>query len=129
MGQVENLDHVRNIADRLTAVAEGRAYVDDSGEFVYVDDSEDIPEEYEAAGMWDYFEDVLDIDFIITSELDYKSVRLCVACGGPSIYVDTDDNSVQLYWWGERASCSFPSYVGEAIDEAASELYSMKAGR
>lgn len=124
--RIDNEAHVRAIVEDLYAVADGRAYIDSDGVLATVEDYSDVPEDAEPASMLDYFGDLLDIDFIVTSELEYKAARICIAWGGPSIYVDTRALEVQFYWWNEYASATFARYVGDCIDEFASELYELK---
>ena len=130
MVKSENVEHVRKIADDLEAIAEGRAYIDsDSLDMVIVEDAADVPDDAELAGMWEYFDDMLDIDFILDSEFEFKAARICVAWGGPSVYVDTYAHEVALYWWNEYARADLAGYVCDAVDEFAAELFAMKAGR
>lgn len=81
-------------------------------------------EEFEQLGLYDYFDgDVLDIDFTVNYQKEYKAVRICVAWGGPSIYIDTLSGNVELYWWTERASYRLRSDVIDALDEWAEEYF------
>ena len=78
----------------------------------------------ETASWYDYFSEVLDIEYRIAANKEtLNSVKLCVAVGGPNIYIDTGDNLVKLYWWGEYAEAYIPSDVSEQITEAFEELY------
>jgi len=73
--------------------------------------------------MYDYFDDVYDIEYRIDGSRQYKSVSLCIAYGGPSLYVDTGSRSVELYWWGDRASWHISPDTCDMIDECFEELY------
>ena len=78
----------------------------------------------ETASWYDYFSDVFDIEYRIAADKKtLKSVKLCVTVGGPNIYVDTGDNRVKLYWWGEYAEAYIPYDVSDQITEAFEELY------
>lgn len=56
--------------------------------------------------LYDYLEDTYDIKVTrcgIDRDAPIESVKICVAWGGPSIYIDTADCMVKLYWWADYA--------------------------
>ena len=65
----------------------------------------------------------LNIDFIIGSEGEYKSVILLDTFGGPNCYLKTDDKEYHLYWGGEHYSVPIDTKICEAIDEHFEEYY------
>lgn len=77
----------------------------------------------EQVTMYDYFSDCLDIEYRISGSGEYRSVELCVACGGPNIYVDTGSRTVKLYWWSDRADAPIFGDACEQIDAEFEELY------
>lgn len=77
----------------------------------------------EPESLYSYFEDCLDIEYRISGDGTYRSVEICVACGGPGIYVDTGSNNVKLFWGGDRAEWSIRSETGDMIDEIFEEYY------
>lgn len=131
----ENREHCISIAKELEAIADGRLYrcpecgnlyeIDDAGE----DQIHACPEcgseidEPEPATMYDYFSDCFDIEYRISGNGEYKSVELCVACGGPNIYVDTGTRTVKLYWWSDRAEAPIFGDACDQIDAEFEELY------
>ncbi len=132
----ENREHCKRIAEEIEAIAEGKFYrCPDCGELYEIDDDtdDDAPHtcpncgsetEYpEQATLYDYFSDVLDIEYRIGGRGDFRSVRLMVACGGPNIYVDTESQAVELYWWTDRASYHLTGDACEQIDSEFEELY------
>ena len=73
----------------------------------------DCGEEMEYMSFSDYFADNYGVEYrTYGRDEPINSVRICVAFGGPSIYVDTADHSVTGYWWGD--------YCEESIDFEAS---------
>ena len=133
-----NRDHCRRIAKELEQYAAGNVYkCPDCGEYITLRDDFDgdkykCPDcgtvheiEYlEQQTMWDYLEDCLDIEYRISSDREtVRSVQICVAWGGPSIYLDTETKNVELYWWGDRASYPMSYDVCDALDEWAQELW------
>jgi len=79
-------------------------------------------EEGEPVHGYDYLEDVLDIQYIVTSEKQYIGARVLVALGGPNIWINTQTKTIEGYWWDESA---FASYYDDEIglDEALEEIW------
>ena len=79
-------------------------------------------EEGEPVHGFDYLEDVLDIQYIVTSEKQYIGARVLVAFGGPNIWINTQTKTIEGYWWDESA---FASYYNDEIglDEALEEIW------
>lgn len=82
-------------------------------------------DDLETLGIYDYMEDVLDIEYRTGGRNadDLRSVRVMVACGGPNIYIDTASASVRLYWWGDKAEYPISYEARDAVDEWASEIW------
>ena len=129
-----NRNHCKSIADKIEAIVEGRLYkCPECGEYVednnlfcgcgcYVDlfgNEENEP--WEQVNFYDYFEDALDIDYIVNSNKEYKACRITIAFGGPNIYVNTWEKKVELHWWNEHADFYLSSDACDAIDEWAEE--------
>ena len=123
--QNENLEHVKGIAKELEDVAAGKIRKTKDGEYVTVEDEadDDLYEDCEVVSMMDFFEDCLDIKYLVNSDKTYNSVQLLVAYGGLNIYVSTITNQVELYWWGDVAKFPLSNDVVKAIDETFEELY------
>ena len=96
----------------------------ENGETVYKYSCGCVTEyEPEQMGIWDYMEDILDIDYIVNSRREYKACRILVAFGGPNIYINTDSGFVELYWWTDRARYALSRDAINAIDEWAEEYW------
>jgi hypothetical protein len=82
----------------------------------YETDNEDGPNAY------DYLKDVLDIQYIISSDKKYLGARVLVAFGGPNIWINTQTQTVEGYWWGDTCHIS---YLNDSLglDECLEELY------
>lgn len=88
----------------------------DCGEIHDVDD-------LEALGVWDYMDDVLDIEYRVSGRMELRSVQVMVACGGPNIYIDTGARAVKLFWWGDKAEFPLDPVACDGIDEWAEQLF------
>lgn len=134
----ENFEMCKSIAHEVEAYAEGNVYrCPECGETFRNDTSAFDPEtetytlpcgcstdeEPEQLSLYDYFEDLLDIDWILNSQKEYKACRILVAFGGPNIYIDTLSGYVELYWWNETARYKLLSETVSAIDEWAEEWW------
>ena len=136
----KNYEHVKSIADGLDEIANGYIYkCPECGEWVEVSDIksdtehglEICPEcgevmtydDFELVTMWDYFDEVYNIKYVMDSDKELESVKLMVACGGPNIWVDTDSGTVELYWWGDRATAYLSTDAIEQINELGKELF------
>lgn len=133
----ENRAHCRSIAQDLESYAAGNVYrcpdcdailelPDDVGDKYRCPDCGTVHEidELEQLSLWDYFDETYDIKYLIDSDCKtVNSVKICVAWGGPSIYIDTESRAVELYWWGDRASYPIDHDVCGEIDDWAQELF------
>jgi hypothetical protein len=71
---------------------------------------------------FDYIADVLDINWILDSNREFKGARLLVAFGGPNIWIDTAKQTVEGHWWGDSYTASY-SRDEMDIEGACSELF------
>lgn len=86
--------------------------------------AEDITEEGKEERIksaYDYLEDALDINYIVSSRGDYKGAEVLVAFGGPNIWIYTREQAVKGYWWGDKAEAHYTDNIG--LDEALEEIY------
>lgn len=77
----------------------------------------------EPMSAFDYLQDALDIEYVVSSKKEYLGARVLVAFGGPNIWINTRTKQVEGYWWGESF---IMSYHEDAIglDEALETLFS-----
>lgn len=140
----ENRNHCKAIAEDIDLYVNGDGYkcphcgcvhdFDDYGDehetvdggicYTCPECGEDIDEsELEALTIYDYFDDVFDIEYRIGSDKEYRSVCVMVACGGPNIYINTATKNVELYWWTDEASYPLSYEAVEQIDNYFEELF------
>ena len=84
--------------------------------------AEDITAGKEDAHKW--MEGVYNIEWITHQDHSYKAARLLVAGGGPNIWVNLQDMTVDGYWGSDRCSWGFMDNIG--LDDYLSELHANK---
>ena len=106
-------ERVNIIAKQLSELAEGKK----------------VDEEDECQDLYDYFDEVYDIEYRIDRSGEYKSVSLMIAFGGPNIYVDTNDSYVKLYWGSTYVEAPISYDISEEIDNIFEEYYRCMSNR
>lgn len=84
-------------------------------------------DEYEEASAGDYLRDVLDIEYLVTSDRQYKAARLLIAFGGPNAWIDTRTSRLEVAWWSAPEYRDLPSAFIDGLDEYLSEYWEMGA--
>lgn len=79
----------------------------------------------EIRDVYEYLEDVLDIEYIVNKNGDYLGARILVAFGGPNIWINTRTKQIEGYWWGDSCVMSY-SRDEMGIDEAVGELWACR---
>ena len=74
--------------------------------------------------MQDFMEDVYDIEWITFNDHSYKAARLMVAGGGPTVWVNTQDGTVDGYWGTDKVHWQYTDNIG--LDDYLSELHASK---
>ncbi len=107
-----------SIAEELEGYEYGSLiYTDGEG---FVDKTEENEDKDDGLSAWLGY--VLDIRVITDlNGKDLYGVRLCVACGGPNIYVDTEKEIVEGYWGTEHVTCGLSGSVCSSIDDLIEE--------
>ena len=110
--QNELFQQCRHIADQI-----------ESGE--YESSNKDESDDYLDQGAFDYLSDALDIEYTVNSKREYLGARVLVAFGGPNIWINTRNKTVEGYWWSDRAETNyFEDKLG--LDDALEELWNMR---
>jgi hypothetical protein len=104
----ENFEYCKRIAEELEQYINGEIVDDETGEELT---------------LYDYFNDVLDMEFIINSDLSYRAVKVYVTLGGPTVWIDTYTCCIELRWANESARYGLSSDTINAIDEVWEEYY------
>ena len=84
--------------------------------------AEEITAGKEDPAIWMY--DVYDVEWITFNDHSYKAARLMVAGGGPNIWVNTQDGTVDGYWGTDKVHWHYTDNIG--LDDYLSELHGCK---
>ena len=76
----------------------------------------------ETLSGFDYISDVLDVNWVLNHNREFKGARLLVAFGGPNIWIDTTKQTVEGHWWGDSFTASY-SRDEMDIEGACSEWF------
>ncbi len=87
-------------------------------------EKKDKLENCECCTLSEYFDDVLDIEYIVDRNKEYRGANITIATGGPHIEVRTQDKDVKLWWGGKEASWGLRYDTVNAIDDIFEEMYS-----
>lgn len=84
----------------------------------------DIEEAWQNGELMDYIDDnALDIEYTISSNMDFLGAEIAVALGGPSVYINTRDKRVEAYWGGDTGSYSLDSDLCDELDGLFEDMY------
>jgi hypothetical protein len=79
---------------------------------------------WETVSLWEWLDnELLDIEYRCTGRKEYRSAQICIAWGGPNIYIDTATKDVELYWGSERARYPVSYDAIDIIDEWAESYW------
>lgn len=87
------------------------------------DEREEREENGEPYDLYSYFNDVLDIEYTISSRGDFLGARIYVTLGGPNVWIDTREGYVKGAWGADRAESWIPCEIVDEINEIFSEYY------
>jgi hypothetical protein len=132
----EGRERCKHIAEELDAYADGNMYrcpecggiveipetVGDKFKCYHCGETSELSN-YEQLGIYDYMEDMLDIDFTVNRYKEYQSCSVCIGWGGPNIFIDTSDAYIKLYWGSTQEQYPIKYDTRDAVDEWAREYY------
>lgn len=78
---------------------------------------------WEEMSVYDYLSDTLDVTWIIDSRREYENSRWYVTLGGPTVWIDTESDCVQLRWGGKSACYGLSYDTSVAVNNAAEEMW------
>ena len=108
------------LEDDPTLVCEDEGYTFDEDSETWTDkDGEEIAIQTQSA--YDYLSDVLDIEYRVGGDKEYRSAEILVGFGSPNIWIDTQYTRVHGAWGGDRYATQYTDNMG--LDDACSELF------
>lgn len=84
---------------------------------------EAVNDDGEEIGFYDWAAEQLDHEYLIASDKSYRSVKVYVTLGGPTVWIDTDRREICGAWGSERAALWLPCEICDQIDDVYSEFY------
>ena len=103
----KNKEYCKAIAEELQSIYNG----------------EQTNEDGEPITLYDYFSDVLDFEYTISSNKEYQSVKIWVTLGGPNVWIDTSDSYIRLAWGTSREEYPLSYDIRDEIDSIFEEYY------
>ena len=77
------------------------------------------------ASALDYLRDVLDIQYLVTGDRQYRAARVLIALGGPNAWIDTRTGQLEVNWWSDPVFSALPYEFVRGLDETLEELWEM----
>lgn len=103
----ENREYCKMVAEEIEEYAAGKMVDDDGNEL----------------SLYAYLVDVLDYEFTIDSQREYKSAKIWVTLGGPNVWIDTAERAVKLAWGTDREEYPLDWDACDEIDDIMREIY------
>ena len=80
-------------------------------------------EENKIQSLYDYVTDSYDIEYTKRLNGDFVCCSVCIALGGPNIYIDTNHNRLEGYWGSQVEYLYFDDYrIAEIIEDIVQEI-------
>lgn len=79
------------------------------------------------AGGMDYLSDVLDIQYIVSGDRQYRAARILITFGGPTAWINTLTGQVEAAWWSGTVYRDLPREFIDELDNALEELWEVGA--
>lgn len=73
--------------------------------------------------LWEWVDDLLDIEYTISSHGDYLGAEVAVTLGGPNIYINTREGVIKGRWGSDKVDICLDSAICKEIDFALEDLY------
>ena len=70
----------------------------------------------------DFLDQAINIEYIVSGRLHYSGARILVSYGGPTIWVNTSEQTIEGHWHGETV-CQHYHHDEMNIADACREMY------
>lgn len=95
-------------------------------EAIYNGTTEEESNDGEKMSLYDYVVDALDFSAIVSSKKTVDFVRLYIALGGPTCYVDTELHAVVCAWDTDRAEYPLDWDACDELESIIAEIMGME---
>lgn len=88
--------------------------------------AQDLKEAYSNGNMIDYVcDNVLDVEYILNSLRELIGVKLYVTIGGPTVWIDTRTQTLNIAWGSERDTIGIYSDICEELNDIFGENFNI----
>ena len=107
---LENREYCKRVDEEIEEYAAGKMVDDDGNELT----------------LYDYLNDVLDYEFTIDSQKEYKAAKIWVTLGGPNVWIDTEERAVKLAWGTDREEYALDWDACDELESIIAEYMEME---
>lgn len=75
--------------------------------------------------IFEYLEDVLDIEYTVNSSGEYLGARVAITLGGPNAWIDTRAGEIVVYWGSDTAREWLPGSFIDRLNDTLAEYFEM----
>ena len=121
-------DYADRIAREITAAVDagspfGWINPDTDEHTMSAPETDDDRTTFVEARAGDYLADVLDIQYLVGSDREYRAAGVLIAYGGPTAWIDTRTGQLEVTWWSAPETRNLPAAFIDGLDEYLSELW------
>lgn len=80
-------------------------------------------EDEECTSLYDYFEDVLSVEYTISGRGDFLGGRVAITLGGPNVWLNSRFGIIEGFWGSDSFSWSLPIEVAAELENILGEWY------
>ena len=73
--------------------------------------------------LWTYLGENMGVHYVVDENVDVIGCNICIAWGGPNIYIDTIERTVKGYWGTATVTLHLSEDIVEDIDEWAYDRF------
>ena len=90
-------------------------------------ENDDLESAYRTGNLTSYLFDNMGEEYRVDGQGRYSSCEICLATGGPGIWLDTEKKTLHLAWGGIVKDLGVQYKIIDAVDEIMEEEWNMKS--